>query len=93
MNINLYLLTQDVNTNYNTYDSCVVAARNEEEARNINPDSKDGPESYIFLNWKPRESNDWNDWADSPEQVQVTYLGTAKKGTKVGVICASFNAG
>jgi len=27
------------------------------------------------------------------DKVEVTHLGTAKPGTKKGVICASFNAG
>lgn len=35
--MNLYLLTQDENTGYDTYDSCVVVANNEEEARIISP--------------------------------------------------------
>lgn len=31
----LYLIWQDVNDDYNTYDSAVVCARSEEEAKNI----------------------------------------------------------
>lgn len=34
MSLNLYLLTQDVNTGWDTYDSAVVAAKDEEAARN-----------------------------------------------------------
>lgn len=30
----LYLISQDLNNGYDTYDSAVVAARNEEEAKN-----------------------------------------------------------
>lgn len=33
----LYLLTQDENTGYDTYDSCVVCAENENEAKKIEP--------------------------------------------------------
>lgn len=34
----IYKLTQTVNDNYDTYDSVIVVAENEEEARSINPD-------------------------------------------------------
>lgn len=33
--MNLYLISQDVNNDYDTYDSAVVAAESEEEARGI----------------------------------------------------------
>jgi hypothetical protein len=36
--MNLYLLSQNVNTGYDTYDSCVVCAKNEDEARTLGPD-------------------------------------------------------
>lgn len=35
--MNLYLISQDVYTGYDTYDSAVVAADTEEEARLIHP--------------------------------------------------------
>ena len=33
----LYLISQDINNDYDTYDSAVVCAENEEEARNMYP--------------------------------------------------------
>lgn len=33
------------------------------------------------------------DWCDSADQVIVEEIGTAKRGTKTGVILGSFNAG
>jgi len=33
--INLYLISQDTNNDYNTYDAAVVAAKNEREAKNM----------------------------------------------------------
>jgi hypothetical protein len=76
----LFLIRQHVNTGYDTYDSAVVAAKNEEDARRMHPSE---------IGW----DNDHGCWA-SPEHVQVEYIGTAKPGTKAGtVICASFNAG
>ncbi len=37
--MNLYLLSQNVNDGYDTYDSCVVAAESSDEARTITPSS------------------------------------------------------
>lgn len=79
----LYLISQSFNNGYDTYDSAVVAAKNEQEAQKLVPgfyaDEKFYPDSGA--------------WASS-EHVTVEYIGTAKPGTKAGtVICASFNAG
>lgn len=79
--MNLYLLTQKVNTGYDTYDSCVVAAESEDDAKTIQPRE---------LEFEPDDS--FSDWA-SPEYVFVEYLGVAAESVKRGVICASFNAG
>ena len=35
--MNLYLITQDQNRGYDTYESAVVAAETEEQAKSINP--------------------------------------------------------
>lgn len=82
--MNLYLLTQYVNNDYDTYDSCVVAAADEESARRTHPG---------------REKSAWDDdyyarktWA-RPHEVTVSLIGTAKEGTAAGVVLASFNAG
>lgn len=81
--MNLYLIVQSVNNDWDTYDSAVVAAVDEEQARNTHPSG-----DY---------EKDWEDtnatWAYSPEQVSVRYLGPAMEGSEAGVICASFNAG
>ncbi len=79
--MNLYLLTQTKNTGYDTYDSIVVAAKNSTDAARTPPDS-DG-DLYV-----PSQGS----WA-SPEDVLVEMIGTARRGTKAGVILASFNAG
>lgn len=80
--MNLYLLTQDVNTGYDSYDSVVVAAKDEDSARRIHP--------CEFSKWG---GYDDRDWAVSPDQVDVKLIGKAVKGTLEGVILASFNAG
>lgn len=84
--MNLYLLMQDENSGYDTYDSMVVAAETEDRARLIHPNTwSDNPWDRTKLLYR--------DWATSPDQVSVTLIGTAVEGTKAGVILSSFNAG
>jgi hypothetical protein len=82
----IYRLSQDVNTKYDTYDSCVVIADNEEEAKLITPSG----ERFIELS-----EDDWlyGDWVRKASDIKVEYIGEAKSGSKKGVICSSFNAG
>ena len=81
----LWLISQTVNNDYDTYSDAVVAADTRTEARHIHP-SGTGPQ-YRDGAWWPGDT-----WA-LPEQVKVELLGTAKKDTKAGVICSSFHAG
>lgn len=84
----LWLISQDKNSGYDTYDSAVVAADNIFDARNMNP--------------KTGAPMDWADrlgfmgtyaWCKSPDDVTVEEIGEANEWVKQGVICASFNAG
>lgn len=90
--MNLYLIYQDKNTSFDSYDSAVVAAETEEDARLIHPRMN---EEGVFP-WSSRD--DWplteshGDWT-TPNHVGVCLIGVAKEGTQRGVICASFNAG
>ena len=93
----LFLLTQDVVKDFDTYDSVVVSAENENDARNIHPSEfvthitngkwhgtySDGGE-YI------KESSDWVECSEI-HRINVEYLGETHK--ERGVILASFNAG
>ena len=79
--MNLYLLSQDTNRGYDTYDAMVVAAPNNVAASKILPS-----ESY---EWGERHSP----WCERPDQVEVELIGVAQAGTETGVILASFNAG
>jgi len=91
----LYLIWQDQRTGYDTYDSVVVAAETPTLAGETSPDN--------YRHWSRREEKwffgekgldmDFSAWAKHPVHVSVEYLGPAKRGTKAGVICASFNAG
>lgn len=86
----LYRLSQSVARGYDTYDSCVVAAESEDDARLIHPSC------YIDLgdldsDCFPRYCDTW---ANRPSDVTVKLIGTAIDGTEPNsVICASFNAG
>lgn len=79
--MNLYLISQNEDNDYDTYDSAVVAAPSEDAARNTHPNGRDEP-------WEK-----YDGWCSCPELVNVELIGTALEGTKAGVICSSFNAG
>ena len=81
--MNLYLISQDKNENYDTYDSAIVAARTNKEARMIHPDGSN--------NWDGKDGY-YGSWT-SVENVKVKLIGVAKKGTTKGVVLASYNAG
>jgi hypothetical protein len=82
--MNIYKLSQSVNNDYDTYDSCVVIAEDEDKARMITPDGGiiDKDEDIKYSAWVVR-----------PEDITVEYIGKAKRGSVSGVVCASFNAG
>ena len=90
--MNLYLISQDENMGYDTYDSAVVAAPNEDIARNTNPAG--GP---LLNDETAHERSRWgwhySSWCSDPSKVKVELIGTAAENIEQGVICASFNAG
>jgi hypothetical protein len=75
----LWLLTQSENRGYDTYDSCLVAADTEEEAKLIMPGE--------YETFKTRR------WARSSDGVHAEKIGVTKEDRKGKVIIASFNAG
>lgn len=79
--MNLYLISQSVNNDYDTYDSAVVAAVSENAARSIHPGQSD---------WDGKAET-YGTWC-AKEEVAVRLIGTAADNVS-GVICASFNAG
>lgn len=50
--MNIYLLSQTENTGYNTYDSCVVIANNEEEAKLIHPANNSHYNNEYYYNYQ-----------------------------------------
>jgi hypothetical protein len=94
----LWLISQEVNNNWDTYDSAVVAANTEEEARLIYPDNWDkSPKRWNGSKWLwylddgrvlDYSSGSWT----SPDNVQVQFLADGYQGP-AGTVLGSFNAG
>jgi len=80
----LYKLSQDVNNDYDTYDACVVVAKDAAQARRFHPGG--------FEDWETEEGFQ-SSWANNCTQVKVTYIGEAHTGMDAGVVLASYNAG
>lgn len=106
--LRLWQIWQDVNTGYGTYDSAVVAAATEDDARRIHP-SEYASSGWGELNglacWRGQYDAPnrpeihgklyeygGNCWA-GPEHVKVKLIGDAAPGIKPGRMCGSFNAG
>jgi hypothetical protein len=84
----LWLIEQDSVGGYDTYDSAVVCAETEEDARHTHPSG---------AMWGQIEKGrGWWSWSDTwglPDTVKATYIGEAGPNVVPGSICASFNAG
>lgn len=99
----LWLLEQTINKNWDTFDSAVVVAETEDEARKIHPMNHKDYNNLASIVWK---NNSWyyiNElgynaywnmcWVD-PHEVIVTYIGEASDKFKSGdIVCSSFIAG
>ena len=79
--MNIYLISQDKCTGYDTYDSAVVVARDTEDARGLHPSGIE-PGRFSF-------GDEW----PKPEFVRVQLIGAALGEDTARVVCASFNAG
>jgi hypothetical protein len=97
--MNIYKVEQYINNDYDTYDSFVVIAETEQEARETPPSpftthhhdgewygSFDGGGEY----W--RDGQDWVEF-DQIDKLIVTMIGIAAEDQHKGVVVASFNAG
>lgn len=82
----LFKLSQDVNDGYDTFDSVIVAAENEDDARNIHP------QDNMFSDL-PHWDDNYPVWCERPDQVTVEYIGEARPDLPKGIILGSFNAG
>ena len=98
----LWLIWQNQNKDYDSFDSAVVAAETEKAAVRIIPGSGAGfstnvwsDEGKLMYVWPDGSTRPdiWNAWATDLIAVEVKYLGEAAEGTEAGVVLASFNAG
>lgn len=101
--MNIYLVSQNVNTGYDTYDSFVCVAENEDDARTIHPSRfathiKDSKWMGTYsggakIGEEYSLSN--GDWVsvETAKTIPVTLIGVADISQKRGVILSSFNAG
>ena len=92
--MNLYLLSQDENKGWDTYDSAIVAAESEEEARKICPSGMYEWHNGWYYDYLPtRRYCPRSDWANDIANISVKLIGVADPTVSRGVILASFNAG
>jgi hypothetical protein len=98
----LWLISQEENNGYDTFDSAVVAAATEEAARRVVPSFGGlgnryiwGDNGKLYLVWPDgtQRLESFATWAQNLSAVQVKYLGEAADGTEAGTVLASFNAG
>lgn len=94
--MNIYLIEDEGVGGYDTYDSAVVIAKDEEGARTTDPSGFYSfscftgcwMDSYRDGKLKPTQHSSWI----LPKDVKVTKIGVTDND-KAEVICASFNAG
>ena len=90
--MNIYKLTNDVVTGYDTYDSCIVVAQNEYLAATICPS---GWYEWDGNQWMCHASAGRRDWC-TPLEVTCEFIAELPDDSHYrdgDVILASFNAG
>ena len=88
--MNLYLISQSRNNNWDTYDSAVVAAWTAEQARHMHPDPQYKWNGDVWITAQGFVDT-YSAWTD-PKYVAVTHIGNSGHA-QPEVILASFNAG
>ena len=104
----LYLISQDVNTGYDTYDSAVVSAKSEADARTIHPSAytthaKNGKWMGTYADTphtretgaagKEYPKEPSYDWVSYSKIEAISVEYLGETDKPRGVILASFNAG
>ena len=85
--MNLYLISQESNTDYDTYSDAVVAAGGEDDARTIHPDG-----DKLVPTGGELQDEQCGTWT-CQDNVRVRLVGIADAQIPRGVVCASFHAG
>lgn len=101
----IFKISQKVNNDYDTFSDAIVVAKDSEDAKRIHPylqSFKDvfyDEEKKVFKSFYARTNDEcvfedgFGTWTNDLTKIEVELIGTAKKGMKRGVICASFHAG
>jgi hypothetical protein len=81
--MNLYLIHQTINADYESYTAAIVVAEDRNEAKVMHPAGKG------------RKLDDNSDctWVSNVNDVHCQYLGVAKESDKPGVIYAYYYGG
>jgi hypothetical protein len=87
--MNIYYIWQDKNTDYDTFDSAVVAAKTEALARLMHPSGTCEWKNGWFSS--PPHNIEDRSWV-TPDLVNVEKIGESTTA-EARIICASFNAG
>lgn len=98
--MNIYKIWVDKPLGWDTYDSAIVVASNEEAARHIHPASSynspirgyNKETGYFDIPWYEDLSLTNSEWT-APENVNVELVGTTDFYEEGVVLCASYNAG
>lgn len=91
--MNIYLVSQNDNNGWDTFDSFVCYASNEEEARRMLPDTGVLLKPNEYWDKDGKHDNKYSTWALNLNSVNVKLLGSNVDITESKVILASFNAG
>mgnify|MGYP000867361904 CR=1 FL=1 len=86
--MNLYLITRNDDGDYDQYDSAVVAAPDEEAAKDLIERNSDYWTNSIWT----REGGAYKE-EHTKLDITIELIGTAKADMPLGVVVASFNAG
>ena len=85
----LYLLKQTDNLDiYDVYDSCIVCAENEDDAKTISPNWSYKYDNNVFI-----ENEEYPQWYIKKEGITCEEIGEANENIPRGVVIASYNAG
>ena len=98
--MNIYLVSQSISNGYDTYDSMVVAAESEEDARTIHPSdfvTHVSGDKWMGTYYHSGEEyaigrDEWPEYSQR-EEFDVSLIGAADIDVERGPICTSYNAG
>lgn len=93
----IYRISQEDNSDCDTYDSAIVVASSALHAKHIYPgasDSRVATAEDAVADFKDRAAkHQLGTWTEDTAKVRVEIVGTAKHGLAPGVLLTSFNAG